>query len=193
MTLFFDEFGLARATYTHYAWSRRNHRPGIPSDETHKGDRLNGLLAVDVRSGETFLEFYERNHSMTVAEYFVILCLLLIGRGYKKIRLVLDNCASHQEQMRTHFNKLLKYILQDLFSIVEPTIQFIYTPPYSPDLNLAEYFIHHLRQHGLYHTPPTLTVQQKADRIATKLKEKPIQTPQQTHNTLQHIYQLVRL
>jgi hypothetical protein len=95
--------------------------------------------------------------------------------------------------MRTHFNKLLNYILQDMCSIGVPDIQFIYTPTYSPQLNLAEYFIHPIRQGCLYPTPPTMTVKQKADRMLTKLKQQPIQTPQQTQNTLPYIYKQVRL
>lgn len=191
--MFFDEFSLARFTQTHYAWSPRNQRPQVASDESHRRERLNGLLAVDARCGETFLDFRARSDSLTVAEYFVVLCLLLVGRGYKTIRLILDNCTSHQVKMRHHFKQLLSYILQDLYSKAMPDIHFIYTPPYSPEFNLAEYFIHHLRQSCLYHTPPTMTVKQKADRVLMKLKQKPLQTPEQTQNTLRYIYKNVRL
>lgn len=128
-----------------------------------------------------------------MAEYLVVLCLILIGRGYQAIRLILDNCTTHPAKRRNHFNQLLDYILQNLCSVAKPDIHFIYTPSYSPQLNLAEYFIHHLRQASLYHTPPTMTVKQKADRMLTKLKQKPVQTPEQTQNTLRHIYKQVRL
>ena len=39
-------------------------------------------------------------------------------------------------------------------------VEFIYTPPYSPDFNLAEYIIHFLRLQLLHHLPSGINIQQ---------------------------------
>ncbi len=70
-------------------------------------------------------------------------------------------------------------------------VEFIYTPPYSPDFNLAEYLIHLLRLELLHHQPVHINIQQVRENLENYFKSDQIQTPEQIQNTIQHIYTLV--
>ena len=50
--LFFDEFSVYNRPSTYYGWVEKNTRPQVPSNESKKREKLNGLLAVDAVSGE---------------------------------------------------------------------------------------------------------------------------------------------
>ena len=60
--LFFDEFAVANRPNTYYGWAEKNTRPQVPSDESKKREKLNGLLAVDAVSGEEFLRLLPFRH-----------------------------------------------------------------------------------------------------------------------------------
>ncbi len=70
-------------------------------------------------------------------------------------------------------------------------VEFIYTPPYSPDFNLAEYLIHLLRLELLHHLPVGVNICQVIEKLENYFKSSQLQTPEQIQNTIQHIYTLV--
>ena len=80
------------------------------------------------------------------------------------------------------FEKLTSGITQKL------TVEFIHTPAYSPDFNLAEYKIHLLRLEKLHHLPSNVTIAE----IKRKLEDvKILMNSEQILNTLNHIFSLV--
>ena len=52
--MFFDEFAVYDRPSTYYAWAEKNSRPQVPSDERKRRNKLNGMLAVDVVTGEEY-------------------------------------------------------------------------------------------------------------------------------------------
>ncbi len=69
-------------------------------------------------------------------------------------------------------------------------IEFIHTPAYSPDFNLAEYEIHLLRLQKLHHLPSNITIAE----IENTLEEvKILMTSEQILKTLDHIFALAPL
>ena len=67
-------------------------------------------------------------------------------------------------------------------------IEFVHTPAYSPDFNLAEYEIHLLRLQTLHHLPSNITIAE----IEKILKDvKILMTSEQILKTLNHIFALV--
>ena len=68
------------------------------------------------------------------------------------------------------------------------TVEFIDTPAYSPDFNLAEYEIHLLRLEYLHHLPSSVTIAE----IENKLQNvKVLMNSEQILKTLKHIFALV--
>lgn len=71
-------------------------------------------------------------------------------------------------------------------------VEFIHTPPYSPNFNLAEYIIHLLRLRFLHHLPLNVTIEQIEQKLNNYFSSHQLQTPQQIEKTIRHIYDLVR-
>ncbi len=71
-------------------------------------------------------------------------------------------------------------------------VEFIYTPPYSPDFNLVEYIIHQLRLQLLHHQPVGLTIEHIQEKLELYLQVNQLQTPQQIQNIIGHICSLVK-
>jgi hypothetical protein len=71
------------------------------------------------------------------------------------------------------------------------TVEFVYTPPYSPDFNLAEYLIHLLRLRLLHHLPSGTNIEQVEKRLLTFFETQQLQTPVQISNTIQHTYNFI--
>jgi hypothetical protein len=71
-------------------------------------------------------------------------------------------------------------------------IEFIYTPPYSPNFNLVEYLIHQLRLQLLHHQPVGMTIELIREKLEEYLQLHQLQTPQQIQNTITHICSLVK-
>jgi hypothetical protein len=78
--LFFDEFAVCNRPNTYYGWAEKNTRPQVPSDESNKREKLNGLLAVDAVSGEEFLRLVPTAKTEDLALYFGELCKDCIHR-----------------------------------------------------------------------------------------------------------------
>jgi transposase len=184
--MFYDEFAVFNRPSIFYGWAERNTRPEVPSDEKKKRDKTNGFLSVNAVSGEEFLVLHEDAKSENVASYFLLLCFKMLSLGYAHLIVFLDNNSTHKEKMIKMLNKLLS-----IFGIADQIkIEFIYTPSYSPKLNLAEYLIHQLRLRLLHHMPIGSTIDSITEKIENFFENNQLQSPEQIHNTMQHIYGL---
>ena len=67
---------------------------------------------------------------------------------------MLNNNPTHKLKMKNLLSEYLQY--SGLENKI--TVEFIYTPAYSPDFNLAEYEINLLRLEHLHHLPSSVTI-----------------------------------
>jgi len=185
--LFFDEFSVCNRPSTYYGWAEKNTRPQVPSDESKKREKLNGLLAVDASSGEEFLRLVAIAKTEDLALYFGELCKECIQARIKHLTIILDNNSTHKDKLR-------RYLWAELFTLgidEQITVEFMYTPPYSPDFNLVEYLIHLLRLRILHHLPSGTSIEEVERRLLTFFETQQLQTPIQISKTIQHIYNLI--
>ena len=185
--LFFDEFSVGNRPSTYYGWAEKNTRPQVPSDESKKREKLNGLLAVDASSGEEFLQLVAIAKTEDLALYFGELCKECIQARIKHLTIILDNNSTHKDKLR-------RYLWAELFTLgidEQITVEFMYTPPYSPDFNLVEYLIHLLRLRILHHLPSGTSIEEVERRLLTFFETQQLPTPIQISKTIQHIYNLI--
>ncbi len=167
---------------------KKNTRPNILSNEKKKRHRVNGLLSVDAISGEEYLRLKSTAKSEDIASYFANFCDDLSHQGWSKVTIILDNNSTHKDKMKSQLGILLSVLeLKDKIQV-----EFIHTPPYSLNFNLAEYIIHLLRLRFLHHLPLNLTIEQIEQKLSSYFSSHQLQTPQQVENTIRHIYDLVR-
>lgn len=159
----------------------------MPSNERRR-NKVNGLLSVDAVSGEEYLSLKDRAKTEDISSYFAELCLHCVCQGFTKLSVILDNNSTHKQKMQAQ----LQVHLSELGIKDKIEVEFTYTPPYSPDFNLAEYIIHLLRLWVLHHQPFRITIEQVRENLQKFLSVNHVQTPEQIHNTLQHIYSLLR-
>ncbi len=185
--VFYDEFAVYDRPSIFYAWAEKNTRPQVPSNERGRRNKLNGMLAVDAITGEEYLQLKEKSKTEDVSSYFADLALDCIEQGFNKLSVILDNNSTHKNKMQAQLSShLLSLGIQDKIEV-----EFIYTPPYSPDFNLAEYLIHLLRLELLHHLPVHVNIQQVREKLENYFKHSQLQTSEQIQNTIQHIYTLV--
>jgi len=168
-----------------YAWAEKNSRPQVPSNERRR-NKVNGLFAVDVETGEEYLKLKERAKTEDISSYFADLCRDSVQQGVRKLSVILDNNTTHKKKMRN----LLELQLAELGIKEEIEVEFIYTPPYSPNFNLVEYLIHQLRLQLLHHQPAGMTIELIREKLEQYLQINQLQTPQQIQNTIAHICSL---
>jgi hypothetical protein len=180
-----DEFALQSTTYTHYGWAEKNTAPALPSHEK-KREKLNGFLALDLKSGKTTVDFQPQAKTGNAVYVIALIVLRYAQLGFRKIVFILDNCSIHNDSMKAALTELLAEIALAQGIAVD----FLHTPVYSPNFNPAEYLIRLVRKNSLYHLPCTMTIQERAERVRGHLVQAPPQTPQQIKNILRHIYGL---
>lgn len=151
--MFFDEFSMTNKTTTFYSWGYRNRVLKIKSKEGYY-KRINGFLSINMITGKEYLEFCERSKAENIREYIFNMFIELHKEGYKKCTLILDNNKTHKDNMR--YNLWLDMRNNDDLKDFE--VEYINTPPYSPDFNLVEYGIKILRQKYLHHLPSTVSL-----------------------------------
>lgn len=148
---------------------------------------MNGLLSVDAVSGAEYLKLTERAQTKDISSYFAELCLDCVKQGFTNLSIILDNNSTHKQKMQAQLQDHLSELgIKDSIEV-----SFTYTPPYSPDFNLAEYVIHLLRLWVLHHQPVGITIDQVRENLQKFLSVNQVQTPEQIRNTLQHIYRLI--
>jgi hypothetical protein len=181
----FDEFALLSTACCHYAWAEKNTAPKVPSNEKGR-QKLNGFLAVDLRSGKTTADFQPQAKAGNAVLALAMVVLRYAALGFHRIVLVLDNCRIHGKAMKAGLAELLA----ETALAQGVAVEFLHTPVYSPDFNPAEYLIHLVRKNSLYHLPCDLDVCARAERIRGHLAQGPPQTPEQMANILRHVYGL---
>nr|WP_211178622.1 IS630 family transposase [Brasilonema octagenarum] len=186
--VFFDEFAVYARPSIFYAWAQKNTRPQVPSNERSQRQKLNGMICIDAVTGEEYLRLKEHSKTEDVSGYFAEFCLDGVKQGVTKLTVILDNNSTHKQKMRSQ----LKVHLSELLIQDKIEVEFIDTPPYSPNFNLAEYIIHLLRLMVLHHQPLDITLQKVREKLENLLLLNHVQTPEQIQNTLEHIYSLVR-
>jgi hypothetical protein len=88
--VFFDEFAVYDRPSAFYAWAEKNSRPQVPSNERRR-NKVNGLLAVDVQTGEEYLKLKQRAKTEDISSYFAELCRDCVQQGLRKLSVILDN------------------------------------------------------------------------------------------------------
>lgn len=152
----------------------------MPSDESKKREKLNGLLGVDAVSGEEFLRLTPVAKTEDIALYFGELCQESVRQKINKLTIILDNNSTHKQKLR-HYLKaelLLREIEQQI------AVEFIYLPPYSPNFNLAEYLIHLVRLKLLHYLPIATDIEQVEIRLKRFFETQQLQTAIQIKNTI---------
>lgn len=125
--LFFgDEMSTKLHPKNGYAWTR-NGKVLVETKCSHK--RINTIAAVNPMSGETASVHVERNDT----ESFLIFLKTLLEKCSQNIVLILDNYSVH------HSKKVQEFLDQN------PRLHLKFLPPYSPDLNPAEWLWGFLR------------------------------------------------
>jgi hypothetical protein len=172
---------------TYYGWAEKNTRPQVGSDESNKREKLNGLLAVDAISGEEFIRLVPTAKTEDMALYLGELCQECVREKIERITIILDNNSTHKDKLRRYLTaELITSDIEDKIAV-----EFIHTPPYSPDFNLVEYVIHLLRLRLLHHLPVGMTIEQIKMRLETFFEAQQLQSPLQIDRLIQHIYNLV--
>lgn len=171
-----------------YGWAEKNTRPKIKSNEKRKRHKVNGLISVDALTGEEYLQLKANSKSEDIASYFGNLCDDLSSQSYRKVTIILDNNSTHKDKMKSQLNTLMSAL--EIKDKIE--VEFIHTPPYSPNFNLAEYIIHLLRLKLLHHLPLNVTIEQIEQKLSDYFLSHQLQTPKQIKNTIRHICDLVR-
>ncbi|MBR8838790.1 MAG: IS630 family transposase [Stigonema ocellatum SAG 48.90 = DSM 106950] len=185
--VFFDEFAVYDRPSIFYGWAEKNTRPQVPSNEKGRRNKLNGMIAVDAVTGEEYLKLTEKSKTEDVSNYFALLASDCVKQGVKKLSVILDNNSTHKQKMKTQ----LQFHLINLKIHDRITVEFIHTPAYSPDFNLAEYIIHLVRLQLLHHLPLGANIQQVREKLENYFQHFHLQTPQQIQNIIQHIFSQV--
>jgi DDE superfamily endonuclease len=181
--IFYDEFAVYDRPSLYYAWAEKNTKPEVPSNEKRERHKLNGMLAVDAVSGEIYLQLQPKAKAEDVAAYLADLCQDCLKDDFTKIEIILDNNSTHKRKMKGLFHEYL--VTREVADKIE--VEFLHSPAYSPDFNLAEYEIHLLRLQKLHHLPSTVTIEE----IQLTLQNiKHLMNPQQILRTLEHIFLL---
>ena len=115
------------------------------------------------------------------------LCLDSVELGYTKLCIILDNNPTHKRKMQAQ----LMVHLQEMGLAKAIAVEFLYTPSYSPKLNLVEYVIHLLRLRFLHHLPVGTTLNQIAQQLDMFLVSNQFLSAEQVQKTLNFIFSLV--
>ena len=139
-------------------------------------------------SGTEYLQLKSEAKSEDIASYFGNLCDDLLNRGCQKVTIILDNNSTHKDKMKSQLENLMSALeIKDKIQV-----EFVHTPPYSPNFNLTEYIIHLLRLRFLHHLPLNVTIEQIEQKLSDYFSSHQLQTPQQIQNTIRHICDLVK-
>lgn len=164
----------------------------MSSNEASKR-RLNGMLAIDVESGEEWLWLSSHSQSDDVARYMAHLALELDSQGVEQAQILLDNNTTHRQKMQGLYLEEVQKLGLEQGREIKTQLVFTFLPAYSPKLNLVEYAIHLLRLRCLHHRPYNMKMHQIEERIQRELRKKKLLSPEQITNILQHIEQQVNV
>jgi hypothetical protein len=104
--MFYDEFSVSEQNSCYYGWAKRNTRPQVKSNEASR-KRLNGMLAIDVESGEEYLWLSSHAQSDDVARYMAHLTWQMEELGVERLEIVLDQNTTHKQRMQQLYQEEL--------------------------------------------------------------------------------------
>ena len=134
------------------------------------------MIAVDAVTAEEYLKLIEKSKTEDVSNYFALLASDCVKQGVEKLSVILDNNSTHKQKMKNQLQlHLINLSIQDKI-----TVEFIHTPAYSPDFNLAEYIIHLVRLQLLHHLPLGVNIQQVREKLETYFQHFHLQTSQRS-------------
>ena len=119
------------------AWFTVGEQKKIPTYGHHAKVTLYG--ALNYFTGEVFMREYEKVNAETFIDFLKNLKKYLISKGYIKIYIILDNA-------RVHHAKMLIPVKEKYQNVLE----FLYLPPYSPNLNKIEELWRWLKSESVY-------------------------------------------
>ena len=117
MTMDASSFELSQKTPSH-GWRRRGRRVTVQATLSRKKTTVFGVLGEDT----FFFRFYKKANSKTVRRF-----LRQVHKKFEKVLIILDNASYHK-------SKKVKELLEEF----EGDIQFVFLPPYTPELNPIE-------------------------------------------------------
>lgn len=188
--MFYDEFSVSEQNSCYYGWAKRNTRPQVKSNEASR-KRLNGMLAIDVESGEEYLWLSSHAQSDDVARYMAHLTLQMDELGVERLEIVLDQNTTHKQRMQQLYQQELNQLSLQQQRRIKTELVFTYLPAYSPKLNVVEYAIHLLRQRCLHHRPYNMKMDQIEQLLTKELLKKQLLSAKQIINILQYIENLI--
>jgi len=106
-----------------------------------------------------------------------------LDSGINKFTFWLDNARTHKKKMKGCFQQYLT----DFGIQNRVQVDFVHIPPYSPNMNAAEYFIQLIRKGFLKHLPPDQTMEQVLKRLIPKVDGKQLINPQNMSNIIARI------
>lgn len=167
--IYADEACLSNMASLFYKWSVIGKQPLIKQVQRKK-ERVTLFGGVEPVTGKIITHIANKGNTRT---FFAFLCKL--GKTYpgQKIYLVLDN-------VRFHHAPRLKPILQKYHDRIE----FIFLPPYSPDLNPIERVWWWMRKQ-ITHNRFLLSMQERIDAFNQLFK--PLEIPNEIGQTLANI------
>ena len=183
---FFDEFAVYDRPSLFYGWAELNTRPEVPSNERCR-HKINGFLCVDALSGEEFFNLRSGSKTEDVAEYLAEFVSESVQLGYAHLSIILDNNPTHKQKMEAQ----LRLHLEEMGIDQKITVELLYTPSYSPKLNLVEYVIHLLRLRFLHHLPLGMTLADIECKLKRFLESNQFLSAEQVKKTLNYILSLV--
>lgn len=118
-----------------------------------------------------------------VAAFLVSMVFHYLDSGICKFTFWLDNARTHKKKMKGCFREYLEY-----FGIENQIqVEFVHIPPYSPQMNAAEYFIQLIRKAYLKNLPPDQSMEQVLNRLLPKVEGKQLLNPSQMKNIIARI------
>ena len=103
------------------------------------------MLAVNHSTGDCQVSTNEKNTAETVASFMVLIALKALENQNTELLVILDNASQHKKKMKT----MLQQLLKEKGLEAKINVRFLHTPPYSPQMNAAEYNIQLIRKNFL--------------------------------------------
>ena len=121
--LYEDECSLSNTATVSYKWSKKGKQPQIICKQ-RKRERQTLFGSYNYGTGQITVSFADKGNSTTFKKH--LKKVLAAYKKVPKIFLVLDNVAYH------HAKKIAAWLL------LNPKLELIFLPSYSPDLNAVE-------------------------------------------------------
>ena len=121
--LYEDEFSLSNTATLSYCWAKQGKQPLIACKQRGR-ERRTVFGSYNYHTGQITINFDEKGNSDTFKKH--LKKVLSQYRDKSKIIMVLDNVRYH------HAKKIARWLERN------PKLEFVFLPPYSPELNPIE-------------------------------------------------------